>query len=114
MHEVVLIIHLILAVSLVAVVLVQRSEGGGLGIGGGQGGMGSFASARGTANFLTRLTTYLAIGFIITSLSLAIIAVQGKEKTSILDVAPMSKEVGEMPAPSEPEAPSAPQVPASQ
>lgn len=114
MQEVVLIIHLILAVALVAIILVQRSEGGGLGIGGGQGGMGAFASARGTANFLTRMTTYIAIGFIITSLTLAILAGEGKEKKSILDAASsVVEEVGDMPALSEP-AESEPQVPASE
>ncbi|MGM0422230.1 MAG: preprotein translocase subunit SecG [Pseudomonadota bacterium] len=75
MDAVVLVIHLMLALALIAVVLVQQSEGGGLGIGGGSGGgMGGLATARGTANLLTRLTAILAFGFLITSLSLAILA----------------------------------------
>lgn len=88
MEAVVLVVHLMLALALIAVILVQQSEGGGLGIGGG-GGMGGLATARGTANLLTRITTILAICFFCTSLGLALIA---KNKTadserSILDMA---------------------------
>lgn len=86
MEQVVLIIHLILAVALVGIIMIQRSEGGGLGIGGGQGGMGSFASVRGTASFLTRMTSILAACFIGTSLLLAILSGAHKSTTSILDV----------------------------
>lgn len=86
MASVILVIHLILAIALVGLILVQRSEGGGLGIGGGQGGMGSFASVRGTASFLTRATAILATCFMITSLTLAILAGSGSEPKSILDV----------------------------
>lgn len=74
MEAVVLVIHLMLALALIAIILVQKSEGGGLGIGGGGGGMGGLATARGTANLLTRVTTILAICFFTTSLALAIIA----------------------------------------
>ena len=66
MTEVLLAIHLMIAAALVAVVLLQRSEGGGLGIGGGgSGGMGGFMSARGTANLLTRATAILAACFLL-------------------------------------------------
>jgi preprotein translocase subunit SecG len=71
MHEVVLVIHLILAVAIIALVLIQRSSGGGLGIGGGSGGLGDFATARGAANALTKATTLCAFAFFATSLSLA-------------------------------------------
>ena len=82
MTEVLLAIHLMIAAALVAVVLLQRSEGGGLGIGGGgSGGMGGFMSARGTANLLTRATAILAACFFTTSLSLAIIADSGRKKS---------------------------------
>ena len=82
MTEVILAIHLMIAAALVAVVLLQRSEGGGLGIGGGgSGGMGGFMSARGTANLLTRATAILAACFFVTSLSLAIIADSGRPKS---------------------------------
>ena len=73
MELIILIIHLFLAIALVGVILLQKSEGGALGIGGG-GGMGGFLTARGAANLLTRTTAILATLFIITSLSLAIIA----------------------------------------
>ena len=74
MESVVLVIHLILALAIIALVLLQRSEGGGLGIGGGNGGLGGLASARGTANALTKMTGICAAGFFITSLTLGVIA----------------------------------------
>lgn len=74
MESVVLVIHLILALAIIVLVLLQRSEGGGLGIGGGGGGLGNFASARGTANALTKMTALCALGFFITSLTLAVLA----------------------------------------
>ena len=83
METIVLVIHLIIALAIIGLVLVQRSSGGGLGIGGG-GGMGDFASARGTANALTKLTTYFAFAFFITSLTLAYMAGH-KGGTSVLD-----------------------------
>lgn len=81
MLTIVLMIHLLLAVFLIAVVLLQRSEGGALGIGGGGGGL---VSARGAATALTKLTWALAIGFIITSLSLTMMAA-GNRPVSIFD-----------------------------
>jgi preprotein translocase subunit SecG len=74
MELILLIIHLFLAIALVGVILMQKSEGGALGIGGGGGGMGGFLTARGAANLLTRTTAILATLFICTSLALAIIA----------------------------------------
>ena len=59
MNTVLLIIHLFVTLALIGVVLIQRSEGGGLGIGTSQG-VGSFMSGRGTANLLTRTTAILA------------------------------------------------------
>lgn len=73
MELILLIIHLFLAIALVGVILLQKSEGGALGIGGG-GGMGGFLTARGAANLLTRTTAILATLFIVTSLALAIMA----------------------------------------
>jgi preprotein translocase subunit SecG len=105
-ETIVLVIHLILAVALVGVVLIQRSEGGGLGIGGGAG--GGLMSVRGTANLLTRVTAVLAAGFMITSLTLAIIAGTKSEPRSILD-SPANTT-----APAQPEAPAKPSVPLSQ
>jgi preprotein translocase subunit SecG len=63
MTAVILVIHLLLAIALVCVVLLQRSEGGALGMGGG-GGMGGFMTGRATADLLTRTTTVLAACFI--------------------------------------------------
>jgi preprotein translocase subunit SecG len=71
MENVVLIVHLVLAIFLIAVVLLQRSEGGALGIGGGGGGL---VSARGAATALSKVTWMLAIGFICTSIVLTILA----------------------------------------
>ena len=75
MENVVLIVHLILALGLIGVVLLQRSEGGGLGLGGGGGG-GGLVSSRGAATALGKVTWGLAIAFIITSLTLTVIAAQ--------------------------------------
>lgn len=66
----VLVIHTLIAIALVAVILLQRSEGGALGIGGGPSGM---MTARGAANLLTRATAWLATAFIATSIILAIL-----------------------------------------
>jgi preprotein translocase subunit SecG len=68
---VLLIIHLFVTIALIGVVLIQRSEGGGLGIGSSQG-MGAFMSGRGTANLLTRMTAILATIFMALSLTLAL------------------------------------------
>src|SRR5579875_2598368 len=72
MTTVLLIIHLFVTLALIGVVLIQRSEGGGLGIGGSQG-MGSFMSGRGTANLLTRTTAILATIFMALALALGLI-----------------------------------------
>lgn len=82
MENVVLIIHLLLALGLIGVVLLQRSEGGGLGMGGGGGGA---MSGRAAATALGKVTWVLAIGFIITSISLTILAAQKASGTSVLD-----------------------------
>ena len=71
MEVVLLVIHLILALALIGVVLIQRSEGGALGIGGGGGGgMSGFMTGRATANLLTRATAIIAAGFFLTSMAL--------------------------------------------
>ena len=80
MQQVVIVIHLMLVLSLIGVVLLQRSEGGGLGIGGG----GGFMTSRGTANVLTRATAILAGLFFATSLLLSILAGFNRAPTSII------------------------------
>ena len=84
MENIVLTIHLILALALVGIVLIQRSEGGGLGLGGGGGGDG-IMSGRGAATALSKITWVLAVGFIITSMSLTIIASRNANSSSIFD-----------------------------
>ena len=73
MHTLILVVHVILAICLVGVILMQRSEGGALG-GLGGGGMGSFMTGRSVGNMLTRMTAILATCFMITSLTLAIMS----------------------------------------
>ena len=86
METVLIVIHLMVVLALVGVVLLQRSEGGGLGIGGGSG----FMTARGAANALTRATAILAAAFFVTSLALSILARYGEKPIDILDRAPAS------------------------
>jgi preprotein translocase subunit SecG len=90
MTTVLLIIHLFVTLALIGVVLIQRSEGGGLGIGTSQG-MGSFMSGRGTANLLTRVTAVLATIFMLLSLALGLLnrGTTGVSR-SILDLPPAS------------------------
>jgi preprotein translocase subunit SecG len=108
MATVLLVIHLMIALALVAVVLMQRSEGGALGIGGGGGG---FMTGRGTANLLTRATAILAGLFFLTSIGLTLLALQGTSRLSPLDVggAPVSGQAksgeGAAPADASKEAP---------
>ncbi|MGI9483687.1 MAG: preprotein translocase subunit SecG [Hyphomicrobiales bacterium] len=85
MSSVLLVIHLIIAIALVATVLLQRSEGGALGIGGGGGGGGGLFSGRGAANALTRATAVLAALFFVTSILLTILARGDGTPGSILD-----------------------------
>ena len=80
-HTVLIVVHLLIVVALVGVVLLQRSEGGGLGIGGG----GGFFTSRGTANVLTRATAILATGFFLTTIGLTIQARMQDSPASILD-----------------------------
>ncbi len=125
MTTLVLILHLMIAVALVGLVLVQRSEGGALGIGGGGGG---FMSGRGAANLLTRITAVLAAAFFATSILLTVLARHGTAPRSILDqgggqpTAPSENGDSALPKlaplkpaePAQPAAPTGPQVPRSQ
>ena len=81
METVIIVIHLMVIIALVAVVLMQRSEGGALGIGGG----GNFMSARGQANVLTRATAILAAAFFATSIILTVISRYAGGPGSIID-----------------------------
>jgi len=106
MFTVVVVIHLLLAVALVAVILVQKSEGGALGIGGG--GMSGFMSGRSTANLLTRTTAVLTACFFGTSIALAMISARGRASVSVID-----QPVTTQPAPAAPGSPAKPQAPAA-
>ena len=97
MQTLVLTIHILIALALIGSVLLQRSEGGGLGIGGGGGAGGGFMTARGTANLMTRVTAILAASFFATSLILAIMAGHQREPVSIVD-----EVISETPLPSAP------------
>jgi preprotein translocase subunit SecG len=81
MSTVLLVVHLMIAAALVGIVLVQKSEGGALGIGGG----GGMFAGRGKANLMTRATAALGAAFFTTSLLLTIISQRGTAPTSVLD-----------------------------
>lgn len=83
MENVVLTIHLLLALALIGVVLMQRSEGGGLGIGGGGG--GGAMSGRSAATALSKVTWILAAGFLVTSLTLTVLATRAAQSDSVID-----------------------------
>ncbi|WP_395663925.1 preprotein translocase subunit SecG [Aestuariivirga sp.] len=121
METIVLVVHLIIALALIGVVLLQRSEGGALGIGGsGGGGGGGLFTARGAGNALTRITAYLAVAFFCTSIALTVIATQHGTGSVIDNVTPPAAS-GSQPAPADgtggsvlpqlPAAPATPQVP---
>ncbi len=105
MYTVLLIVHLFVTLALIGVVLIQRSEGGGLGIGSSQG-MGGFMTGRGTANLLTRATAVLATVFMLLSLTMALMTKSGSRGGSLLDQPPAAT-LPATPAPP----PAAPSVP---
>ncbi|NNE82963.1 MAG: preprotein translocase subunit SecG [Alphaproteobacteria bacterium] len=114
MQTIVLVVHLLLALALVGVVLLQKSEGGLGGLGGSGpgagGGMGGLLGGRAASNLLTRATAILAGSFFITSISLAILAGGNSGPTSILQDgagggAPIHQQA---PAPMQPHQPAVP------
>jgi preprotein translocase subunit SecG len=109
MINVILVIHLLIAIALVGVILLQRSEGGALGIGGGSG--GGLMSGRAAGNLLTRSTAILAALFFITSLGLALIANERSRPSSLMNQDPAGMTAPVKPA--EPAKPAAPQEPAA-
>ncbi len=122
MSTVLLLIHVMVAVALVGVVLLQRSEGGALGIGGGGGGGGGgFMSGRSAGSALTKMTAVLAACFFVTSLSLSILASRDRGNTPSILPAGSSQSDGGLaplqlpgtPAPATPSTPAAPQAPQS-
>jgi preprotein translocase subunit SecG len=99
-----LVLHLMIASALVGVVLLQRSEGGALGIGGGGGG-GGFLTGRGTANLLTRTTAALAAAFFVTSIALTLIAQHSAPSGSLFDNQPAAQTPASGETPATPAAP---------
>jgi len=97
MLQVLLAVEIVLAITLVAVILLQRSEGGALGMGGGAG-IGGLLSARGTANLLTRATAVLAVAFIAVALLLANLAGKRGDTTSVFDAPAAVPAVSQAPA----------------
>ena len=89
MQTILLVAEMIIAVALIGFVLLQRSEGGALGIGGGGGGgMGGLFTPRGAADTLTRTTAVLAFLFFVICIALNLLALRGRDERSILDTAP--------------------------
>ncbi|MGH6870982.1 MAG: preprotein translocase subunit SecG [Rhizomicrobium sp.] len=110
MQAVLIIVQLIVSVAMICVVLLQRSEGGALGMGGGGSGLGLF-SARGAADTLTRTTVVLAVLFFACSLGLTLLALHGRPQGPSIDSAPASTILpGQLTKP--PTAPAKPQAPA--
>ena len=120
MSTVILLIHVMIAVAMVGVVLLQRSEGGALGIGGGGGAGGGLMTGRSAGNALTKTTAILAACFFATSLVLSILAAQNAGDTpSILPssgggdgLAPLQTPAA--PAQSAPDTPAVPAIPQSE
>lgn len=108
METVLLVFYLLVAIFLVAVILMQRSSGGALNGLGGDGGASSIFSARGTGNFLTRLTAVLATLFFLSAIALSLLYKNAapQKASSILD-APAAQQS----APAEPAAPEVPSAP---
>ena len=115
MVTVILVVHLMIAAALIGVILLQKSEGGALGMGGG--GMSGFMTGRSTANLLTRTTAILAAVFFLTSITLALLAGGSRAPRSVLDQpasAPQTPAQSSAPAtPAPPAAPAAPAEPSA-
>ena len=97
MENIILILNVVLAILLVGVILLQKSEGGALGLGASQ---ESYVSSRSAGSFLTKTTTIIATLFIITSISLTIISREEISSSSVLEKIEEEKE-----DPSEPQIP---------
>ena len=89
MENIILILNIVLAILLVAVVLLQKSEGGALGLGASQ---ESFISSRSASSFLTKTTAIIATFFIITSISLTIMSKDEFSSSSVLEKIEEEKE----------------------
>src|SRR5947199_9529434 len=106
---VLLAVHILVAISLVGVVLLQKSEGGALGMGGG--GMSGFMTGRSTANLLTRATAILAAAFMTTSVLLVVMHNRERAPRSIIEQGGPANPA--LPPPTPPAGPSPPSVPSA-
>ena len=107
---IILVVHILLALSMVGVILLQRSEGGALGIGGGGG--GGLMNGRSAGNLLTRITSIIAALFFLTSLSLAMMASHRSAGSSPFDrLQDMTGAPASQPAPAAPAVPETPAAP---
>ena len=93
MYAVLLTIEVVVCIAMIGVILLQRSEGGGLGMGGG-GGMGGLMTGRGAANVLTRTTVILATIFITTSIALTVLAKNTRKVSPLEDATSTSAPLG--------------------
>lgn len=107
MHNVLLVIHIILAIGLVGIILMQRSDGDGLSGMGGGGGANAMFTTRGKSNLLTRTTAILATCFMLTSLGLAYLSSRGTTG-SIADQVPATAAPAQAETPAVPAAPAVP------
>ena len=113
MQTILLVAELVISIALIGFVLLQRSEGGGLGMGGGSSSMGGLFTARGAADTLTRITSILAFLFFLVCIVLNIMALGGRDQSSILDSVPAAN-IPAKPMPAAPPAPAGPSVPKPQ
>src|SRR5690242_15092645 len=114
LQAILIVFELLVAIALIVTILLQRSEGGALGMGGGGSGLGGLFSPRGAADTLTRTTAILAALFFIISMALTLMALHGHTETSILATTPAAP-ARTAPAPAQPRpAPTLPSVPTPQ
>jgi preprotein translocase subunit SecG len=109
MQSILIVIQLFVSIAMICVVLLQRSEGGALGMGGGGSGLGGLFSPRGAADTLTRTTAILAVLFFLTSLGLTVLSLHGRPQ-SLLEANPGAP-VQTLPIGKSPPKPAAPAVP---
>lgn len=112
MQTILIIVHVLVAAGLVGLVLMQHGRGADAGAAFGSGASSTVFGSRGSASFLTRLTAGLAMTFFATSLTLAYLAGQREEPTSVVESAPPAAEEVPAPAPQPQQAPQADDVPA--
>jgi preprotein translocase subunit SecG len=111
METVILIVHVLAAIGVISLVLLQQGKGADMGAAFGSGASSTVFGSQGSSSFLTRGTAILAVTFFITSLALAIVASRGVEKASVTESA--LTEVVDSRTPLAEDMPSAPQVPST-